>query len=268
MLIGERVGMYPDPRKIAAGKAVPERLFGVEVELENCKKHPGPPAKYWEYKEDHSLRSHTGHSMELVFSVPLGGADAEAAIHELVGILQYLSPENSERCGTHIHVDVRDLTVEHYNKFLAAAYLVEPILLYLYAPGRDNNAFCLPQYKGVEPSKYRGVNRTATEVYGSVEFRMFSGTDDAIKLIGLMCTLGRLCEKSATLSPEAASTETAAALLGISVADIPKEALLYMPSAICASVLLMGDTLGNEPAIRRKVPMPPNPIFDVVQGGA
>lgn len=253
MLIGEMYGKPADPRDVAAGTYLRDTLFGIEVELENCLPlEGGARARYWTIKADGSLRSTMNGrmSMELVFAVPLGGKDAENAIDELDYLMGKLDPYSSDRCGTHVHVDVRDLEERQYYLFVAAAMLVEPVLVHLFSPERSENCFCLPRYKLVEDNKYRGINVDATENYGSVEFRIFRRIekDNVGYLKKLMTTLQRLRLIAPYIDESDLTPDNIPKLLGIREEDIPQAAKTHIHSAhYCALSYLMGHRRLREP---------------------
>ncbi|MFW3388497.1 UNVERIFIED_CONTAM: hypothetical protein RF648_21140, partial [Kocuria sp. CPCC 205274] len=79
-------------------------LAGVEIELENLAiEHPS--FRYWTAKNDGSLRNN---GMEFVCSHPWGGVDLYNAAVEIDGFLFGNNPDDTWRCSTHVHVDVRD----------------------------------------------------------------------------------------------------------------------------------------------------------------
>lgn len=236
--IGDIVNKKASPRRIPTCPQLAGNVcFGVEVELEECSIHSSEvAAKWWSVKEDNSLRSHTGSSMELVFVEPLGGADAVAAVGELVGLLKELKPTCSDRCGTHVHVDVRGMEQQHYRMFVAAAMFVEPLLLAMFASARSENAFCLPAYKCVVPNKYRGVNLATTTTYGSVEFRMFPSTRGGEELIAVMRCLESLYAESESIDEDTLMDEALALrLLGLS--SVPPNARYHLASSAIAATL-------------------------------
>ena len=84
-------------------------IFGIEVEVENV---PNPRVQYfhrpyWGLTADNSLRNN---GVEFV-SLPLKGYQVEAAPKQLANSLPK-EHQFSERTSVHIHMNVRDLTIE------------------------------------------------------------------------------------------------------------------------------------------------------------
>jgi hypothetical protein len=206
----------------------PEVLVGIEVEIENL--NPVVPsnsplngsstASYidvlfrnvWNKTVDSSLRDN---GYEYVSRVGLKAKDAPAALHLLRTYLEtyYSKAKLSYRCGTHVHIDVRDLTVEQFVN-LCCLYMLFEDLFYKVSGERWKNIFCVPlrdsassieeivklvhmqkpTYKDFRDSfkpfkKYMGFNvRPAgcmdghNQPIGTVEFRHHKGSSHPVAL--------------------------------------------------------------------------------------
>lgn len=165
---------------------------GVEVELEGL-----PTAffqsDYWDVKHDGSLRNN---GREFVFRGPTGGKDLYNAVVELDSFLFDKNPDGNWRCSTHVHVDVRDMTVAQIKNLIIAYLMYEKFLFRLSGMHRYNNNFCCaigfaqqqlqvlseawdrPDISGffdrvlIGWDKYSALNLLPVSGFGSVEFRL------------------------------------------------------------------------------------------------
>lgn len=193
----------PSPRSQPQGKSwcMFDTCVGIEIELEGLPNgHDLFEASYvWRTEGDGSLRNY---GVELVSRGPVGGARLEQAISELTDFLEDYTPEYSERCSTHVHVDVTDLTLDQLNTFLGCAIIMEPVLFRLHGQGREFNGFCCPvftnsnlmdnyiklftqpkrNYNNLEFIKYAGISLYRLRDLGTVEFRMFNAIKDPHEL--------------------------------------------------------------------------------------
>lgn len=118
---------------------VGQNLAGIEIELENMTVSP-PNFNYWEAKSDGSLRNS---GMEFVCSSPWGGRDLYNAAIEIDSFLFGNSPDESWRCSTHVHVDVRNMNVPQLKRLLLAYIVYERILFKCSGWHRYKNNFCV-----------------------------------------------------------------------------------------------------------------------------
>lgn len=180
-------------------------LAGVEIELENIRNAP-PRFRYWETHQDGSLRNQ---GMEFVCSSPWGGQDLYEAALEIDGYLFNAKPDESWRCSTHVHVDVRDLTVTQLKRLILAYIVFERILFKCSGWHRYKNNFCvalgfaqeqlaiLSRFWGCNDTdflnnivrnwdKYSSLNLLPMSSFGSVEFRISEAKWRKGKLIRLV----------------------------------------------------------------------------------
>lgn len=176
--------------------------FGIELEVEGVDSDDVPDElrDYCNVTSDGSLRN----GIELVTS-PLT-LDQVRSFAPLYTVWASESVTLSERCSTHIHVNVQDMTEDQFKAFLWLCIAIEPALMSTVSEFRQNNVYCYPVYKTgnlvkayrqlfTSPSlffqnipKYCAVGLFRLREYGTVEFRMFDGTTDGEDLIR-WCTL-------------------------------------------------------------------------------
>ena len=200
--VGQLLNNPPDPRSRAESSHWPlnDCYVGLEFEWERVVRRP--TLRWWSWKEDHSLRND---GWELVLSVPLCGGDLDAALDEM-DCLRQAEPRLTHRCGTHVHIDVRDLDLAQLARFILLATATEPVLWAIAGEGREQSAYCtsmtgstnlsmfvgglvssLPHPAHTQGStlrnmegfsRYSSINLNAIPTYGSIEFRHFEGTTD------------------------------------------------------------------------------------------
>jgi hypothetical protein len=134
-------------------------MVGIEIEVENMNYKPLKHelmndtlllqisqilSQVWDQKGDTSLKKQ---GVEYVTKLGLQAKDAPAALALLrVYMATFFSKaEFSYRCGTHIHVNVRDFTVEQFIN-MVLLYVVFENMFYSIAGGdiRYKNIFCVP----------------------------------------------------------------------------------------------------------------------------
>ena len=183
----------PDISSVVRGTMITsDRRVGIEVELENItNRHT---SQWWDCIRDDSLRNN---GREFVFKRPVAGVDVEKAIRGLVKMLRSESQQVSIRTSTHIHVDVRDFSVEQLGNLILLYAACESYIYTLggkhrydniYCPGMTSSQQLLSQAAEIVSGsnstildklhrwcKYSGLNLGSIPVHGSVEFRMFEG---------------------------------------------------------------------------------------------
>jgi len=169
-------------------------LIGIELEVENC------PCNinfdyFWKETIDHSLRN----DGKEYISIPLRTKQIPYAIEFLKQTLISGNPfyTFSNRCSTHIHLNVRDFTEERLKVFLLLYSIFEKHFFNIAGSKRENNIFCIPLYKTeelekinsllvdvVQWNKYNALNlgcilgSNDNQKIGTVEFRHLYGTLD------------------------------------------------------------------------------------------
>jgi hypothetical protein len=123
--------------------------IGIEIEVEKYLTTPQYPnytpmctklAQVWSAKGDSSLRD-GGH--EFVSKVGIRGQDAGMALAMLNACLYGTGADTNYRCGTHVHVNVRDFTVEQFVN-MVMLYILFEATFYQMSGNRWKNIFCVP----------------------------------------------------------------------------------------------------------------------------
>jgi len=203
---------------------LPKNIVGIELEVENIRKtHQYRPHDnnapfmlngMWRCVSDGSLRNS---GAEFV-SAKLFGKDLTAGLGALSEYLSNVESKHtfSHRTSVHIHLDVRDMTMETLSNMFQLYCMVERPL-FRYSGGREHNEYCIPLYQSQaareafssmfnkdgrlyrhlsDPDersvirdeingtyiKYMGLNILPISTYGSVEFRHHKGTSDIVEI--------------------------------------------------------------------------------------
>lgn len=196
------------------GLVLPSTYLGLEIEVEgypdeesNCI-YEGMSA-HWQVKGDNSLRNG---GLELVFRRPLFGKDVKDALENMEQVMEENPPQLSERCSVHVHVDVRDLSINQLIRLILIYTLYERAIVKYHGSSRETNVFCLPFYivpNGLSAlghciqgdlsdnefvrvagqairensEKYSALNLRSMFEFGSVEFRHMPGTVNKNKIL-------------------------------------------------------------------------------------
>ncbi|MGL5013609.1 MAG: amidoligase family protein, partial [Bacteroidales bacterium] len=138
--VGSIFGRRPDPSTIEGHPmVVGTGRVGIEIELEGVRDSRGFRSPYWTVKGDGSLRNN---GLEFVFSGPFGGVDLHNATLVLDSFLFDKNPDGSRRCSTHVHVDVREMTVPQLRRYALGYLVYEKFLFRMSGIHRYNNNFC------------------------------------------------------------------------------------------------------------------------------
>ena len=169
---------------------------GVELEMENY--NGNNPPEEWKVVGEAMLIN----GAEFVLRRPLRGDKLVKAITSMCAGLT--TEKFTQRCSTHIHVDVRDMNHLERMKFITTYTIFEPLLLSLINPDRVGNVFCLPishsvgleealvglsngelQFRDIDLNgyKYGAMNIASVNNLGSLEFRALHGTGDAKEIL-------------------------------------------------------------------------------------
>lgn len=182
--------------------------IGLEVELENIPRYVGHnvSSSTWNVTEDGSLKLQ---GKEFV-TIPIKFSYLETEIRRLFSGLK--SPSASSRCSVHVHINVREMTLDELSAFIIL-YLIFERSLYRFSGDRWNSNFCVPLYSApkyptevltsiatgrwlqkplvdyVHWFKYLGLNLCpivgidGSGAQGTVEFRHLKGTTDVNLII-------------------------------------------------------------------------------------
>lgn len=200
-------------------------FFGIELEIEGVSISDTEDAGFLRYSrviEDGSLRG----GIEIVTN-PLKQIEVVKFATLYQEWAANASPVISERCSTHIHVNVQDMNYERLRSFLWLSAAVEGVLLEYCSAWRRNNTYCylnskttntvpylrelllrsqtgnmVLQYLQRGTPKYTAVGLFRFHDYGTVEFRMFDGTTSADAIIGWCDMLASLRQMAWTHTVE------------------------------------------------------------------
>lgn len=173
--------------------------FGVEIELENITRHERVVG--WEQEHDGSLRDN---GREFIFN---GAADLEKSKKRLEVLHNHfeklgIKPKASNLTSTHIHIDVRLMTVKELLSFVACLMVVELDLAIASGEDRLHNYFALTtsesdhrlrdlmdvktdedfvkfvKLQNDKDVRYCGINFNSIKRHGSLEVRYLGGQAD------------------------------------------------------------------------------------------
>lgn len=167
------------------------RAFGIEIECctVDSARMRRDTKTCWACKEDGSLPRE---GREFVSPPLRGDAGLKSMRYAVRSISKHDGSADDECCGTHIHVDMSDLTPEEFMRACGFIAEFEGIFFDCCASHRDGNCYCLPLHQPIadirrnglagEFSRYRWMNTHSFSKHGTVEFRCFEGSLDAGKL--------------------------------------------------------------------------------------
>jgi hypothetical protein len=172
----------------------------------------------WTVKGDGSLTG--GYGVEIV-SPPLRGEQGEDDIRKAARALRSVGCTVNRSCGTHVHHDIADLTVEDIKRVARGWFNNQAVINGLVSPSRRDGGsiYCEPlrdsEVRSVEAasnlsairslyiSRYRTLNLTSYGRHGTIEIRQHQGTLDAEKVISWL-RLGQAIIDSAKVTEQAA----------------------------------------------------------------
>lgn len=214
MRLSDKVGDHFRFRNAVNGEV------GIEIEMEA--RNAFPPVEntsyYWNKEHDGSLRGE--YNIEYVLKKPLKIKFAIKALDKLSAELEEYDTEveDSVRAGTHIHINVRDLTFLELWVMVTCWYVLEELLTHtMCGEGRKGNHFCLgvqdadavlykvtnilkgnhafDKLKGGD-LRYSALNFSSLFKYGSLEFRALRTPQNFDEIKVWMCILLAIKENS------------------------------------------------------------------------
>jgi len=208
MKVADFLGMPSDPRTFLPSKDIPNGHFiGIEIELEGIfEKSYFNYLTYWATDSDGSLRNG---GLEVKYSRPLCGEDINHSIKELYDKIEeydrlaFNRIRLSERCATHMHLDVIQYDQKQLVDLIVFLIIFEKSLFRLTGIEREKSQYCIPIYNnksllknigliGSKPfiskelfmtSKYSNINLESISKFGSIELRSFRSTLDPAELL-------------------------------------------------------------------------------------
>jgi hypothetical protein len=224
--LGEALGMNVSPLVIVEHPLiVGDNRVGIEIELENLPRLQGygqPDLSYWDSVPDGSLRN-SGREF-ITKGDGVGGLLLYKATIEIEAFLESHNPDPNWRCSTHVHVDVRDMTLLELKKFILAYVFYEKFIFRESGWNRYKNNFCVPMgvaqtqietvsdafshritsirsfsnYINDRWGKYTALNLKNMVRLGTFEFRMPQSTfksNDLIKVSNRFLSLKKLSKE-------------------------------------------------------------------------
>jgi Putative amidoligase enzyme. len=176
--VGEQLGIgnlenfRPHPALVSAD------AVGVELELEGftarsieeAQRHLHP---LWTTTSDGSLRNG---GVELITNGGLGGEQLHAAFERVHALLERINYDASWRCSTHMHINMRDFTVNQVVRFMLVYAACEPVLFAHCGKFRYSSNFCvpiadsLPFHKKLISRLYDNVVKTRNAAQATVKY--------------------------------------------------------------------------------------------------
>lgn len=205
--IAEHLGLNPRNITFEDHAVLPGvGAVGIEIELENIGGNGRwPTVEGWVRKDDGSLRN----GKEYIFDGPQSGGTALASIQNMARVMGETGVDPTFRCSTHIHLDVRDMDWNQYERLVLLYMVFEDVFFDHCQPYRRQSNFCIPfqnndwlsnnfgrrvlstqeaarKFHGVSQwPKYSGLNLQVTGSFGSVEFRGSHAITDEVELTQL-----------------------------------------------------------------------------------
>lgn len=193
--------------------AAPNLIVGLELEIENFDPDANREFSGVTFTEDGSLRgSDDGIGIEVI-TMPIKAKHLASLLGTFYECYDIDESNYTERCSTHVHMNVQDMTYEQL-AVLCLLYQTVETLLFAYAgKERQDGIFCVPwnqcgiSYSIVEKledfskgvknplrqwQKYSALNLIPIGSQGSVEFRHLEGTCDVARILGWVNILSRM----------------------------------------------------------------------------
>jgi len=198
------VGSYKTTEELVLSRA----RIGVEIEVDQMRggwmqlhgilaNDDRPHSEHWNVVEDPSVHDN---GAELVFARPLFGQDVIDALDYFYTLQREVGFKHGLETGIHVHLDVRNMDYDEFNRLCILYGLVEPLLFKWIGDDREYNIFCEPWYRAQgdllrissilfdtdqkklksakELQRYTALNLAALVRFGSVEFRHLPTTFD------------------------------------------------------------------------------------------
>jgi hypothetical protein len=188
--------------------------IGIEIELEG--RHlPIVNDGVWLTAEDGSLKGGK-EAHEYVLGKPVALENFRTTLEGLVGYFSASKVDNSIYAGTHLHINVQDITTKQLINFICAFIVLEEILVDWCGPTRAGNHFCLRsgdarwliekirkiileekiQDVNHDNLRYSAINLKSVAKYGSLEFRTLDSTLDVERMVKWANVLTRIRDES------------------------------------------------------------------------
>lgn len=177
---------------------------GIEIETEAKSPYDRPRSKYWDAKEDGSLRN-VGVEYVLIKPLDHNSKEYNEALDEFDAFQKKIKFIDSPYTSVHVHLNMVDRELIHMANFITLYLIFENVLTRYCGPDRDGNLFCLKTkdaeqlyrvYKDLiynidqglgakhctrlvsSHIKYSALNIANLRTLGSLEIRTHGGTTD------------------------------------------------------------------------------------------
>lgn len=280
------------------------RQVGIEIEVEShhvhdemVRTHLGNTAAGWTLDlEEGSLRA-GAYGWEIKHTRPIRMAHIHQSLNALYPIMTGSS--GSWRAAVHCHVDVSQISAG-MDRVWALCYIYDDVLFELFSPERRESNFCVPvgnnvaeaqqqmTYFKTDPrcihenyGKYRSINLTSINKFGSIEFRHMKTPTTDLTVSSVKQALYKIVDFATVTSNiisvaySSPSTESMIerVLSGNFAGYLPEpnhEAALHMLQVLNPIPLQAGDGLTT--ALATSVPRPPRErtpsigLIDMLEG--
>jgi len=202
-------------------KKGPPGDIGLEIELE----FPVPQQwdlneKLWGFSKELSVRNH---GYEIVSNHPLDLAAVDHVVPDLCENLNKRHPIDTTRTSVHVHINQMRSSILQVLNCTVAYWLLETPLTRFCGEEREGHHFCLrlkdaeavlpvlcesldsktPLRNLGDKVRYAGLNLSALNKFGSLEFRTMRGTTDPGLIVSWMKGLHHLCSVAKTFETPA-----------------------------------------------------------------
>lgn len=130
-------------------RLVEHPLFGIEIEVENVPPefaHDDIRIRDWSAKRDGSLRNGGAEFISKACSF----GESLDRLRRFYSAKDLYNFATSIRTSIHVHTDMRNHTTDEALLTVAAYCLVEPLLMHVCGPEREENIYCVPFYRSNE----------------------------------------------------------------------------------------------------------------------
>ena len=179
-----------------------QRLRAAGISVADYQGYTHKVMAQWKVTTDSSVTGRdTGlhRGLELVSPILYGdeGLDELAKVYE---VLNNCGAKVDKSCGTHVHFDISDFTVQNCKNFLNLYYNYHGVINYLVPPSRRRNEYCkrlrqdilvtiykenvrsIREIADVMGTRYMTVNLQCYVKYGTIEIRQHGGTVEFEKM--------------------------------------------------------------------------------------
>jgi hypothetical protein len=193
---------------------MPDWLVGIELEIENFDPEVDRDFGGMEFTSDGSLReTQDGVGIEAITS-PISIKYVPAYLEGFFSKYKITEYNYSERCSTHVHVNVEPLEWDQLASLCLVYQTVERLLFRFIGNNRESSIFCVPwnqtslsydivyeiaQYGSTALrrwQKYSAMNLLPVTSQGTVEFRHLEGTCSISRIMDWISLLVKMVEYS------------------------------------------------------------------------